>query len=84
MMQHTRRASVPVLEEHMSSVHERSEVHSCGECGAAYSRFRGLRRHLAAKHGKQITKSKDMPIETQTDGHEKVAEFANKDTFFDD
>ncbi|CAB3222487.1 unnamed protein product [Arctia plantaginis] len=41
------------LEEHISSAHVRSETHPCEHCGATYTRLRGLRRHLAAKHGKQ-------------------------------
>lgn len=62
------------LQEHISSIHERSEVHSCDECGATYSRFRGLRRHLAAKHGKQLRKSKELPIQNQPNTDEKEAE----------
>lgn len=62
------------LQEHISSIHERSEVHSCDECGATYSRFRGLRRHLAAKHGNQLRKSKELPIQNQPNTDEKEAE----------
>lgn len=60
------------LEEHISSAHVRSESHPCEHCGATYTRLRGLRRHLVAKHGKQ---AKNKPVEqnllvqvTQTDG----------------
>ncbi|CAH2987595.1 unnamed protein product [Chilo suppressalis] len=41
------------LEEHVESVHERSQTYPCDVCGAIYTRARGLRRHLLAKHGKQ-------------------------------
>ncbi|KAG6463962.1 hypothetical protein O3G_MSEX014189 [Manduca sexta] len=41
------------LEEHIASFHERIELHPCEHCGATYSRIRGLRRHLATKHGKR-------------------------------
>lgn len=60
------------LEEHISSTHVRSESHPCEHCGATYTRVRGLRRHLAAKHGKQA-KSKNVEQNllvqvTETDG----------------
>lgn len=47
----------------MSSVHAQSETHACAQCGATYSRFRGLRRHLLAKHGKKVKKIKDDLID---------------------
>ncbi|CAG5037099.1 unnamed protein product [Parnassius apollo] len=40
------------LDEHVASTHERSQSHPCQHCGAVYTRIRGLRRHLLAKHGK--------------------------------
>lgn len=45
------------LEEHISSAHVRSESHPCEHCGATYTRVRGLKRHLAAKHGKENSKT---------------------------
>ncbi|KAI8426996.1 hypothetical protein MSG28_014645 [Choristoneura fumiferana] len=38
------------LDEHIESSHHRSQTHACRHCGATYSRKRGLRRHLLAKH----------------------------------
>ncbi|XP_063632174.1 zinc finger protein OZF-like isoform X1 [Cydia splendana] len=38
------------LEEHIESSHHRSQTHPCPHCGAHYSRKRGLKRHLTAKH----------------------------------
>ncbi|CAG9134455.1 unnamed protein product [Plutella xylostella] len=38
------------LDEHFASTHDRSSTHACQLCGATYSRVRGLKRHLAAKH----------------------------------
>ncbi|KAH9633860.1 hypothetical protein HF086_013749 [Spodoptera exigua] len=75
------------LEEHISSAHVRSESHPCEHCGATYTRLRGLRRHLVAKHGKQ---AKNKPVEqnllvhvTQTDGDKidilKEVEYELKD-----
>lgn len=43
------------LEEHISSTHERSQTYPCQLCGASYTRTRGLRRHLLAKHGGGVT-----------------------------
>ncbi|XP_068626043.1 zinc finger protein OZF-like [Battus philenor] len=43
------------LEEHVASCHERAQPHACTHCGALYSRARGLRRHLLAKHLKHKT-----------------------------
>ncbi|CAH2062351.1 unnamed protein product, partial [Iphiclides podalirius] len=40
------------LEEHVASAHERSQTHACQQCGAVYTRVRGLRRHQLAKHAK--------------------------------
>ncbi|XP_059044898.1 zinc finger protein 558-like [Achroia grisella] len=44
------------LEEHIASTHERSQTYPCEQCGAIYTRVRGLRRHLLAKHAKQDVK----------------------------
>ncbi|XP_045541021.1 zinc finger protein OZF [Papilio machaon] len=43
------------LEEHVASTHERANSHACGQCGAAYTRPRGLRRHVLTKHTKVNT-----------------------------
>ncbi|XP_026746990.1 zinc finger protein 260-like isoform X1 [Trichoplusia ni] len=59
------------LEEHVTSAHVRSESHPCEHCGATYTRIRGLRRHLAAKHRKQAKKTVEQDIlvqVTNTDG----------------
>ncbi|XP_063837004.1 zinc finger protein 782-like [Ostrinia nubilalis] len=52
------------LEEHIAITHERSQSFRCSECGASYCRVRGLRRHLLAKHGKQLKYARDK-TETQ-------------------
>ncbi|GBP38222.1 PR domain zinc finger protein 15 [Eumeta japonica] len=39
------------LEEHIASTHESLKSHTCATCGTAYSRIRGLKRHMRAKHG---------------------------------
>ncbi|CAH0599443.1 unnamed protein product [Chrysodeixis includens] len=53
------------LKEHITSAHVRSESHPCEHCGATYTRIRGLRRHLAAKHGKQAKKTGEQDILVQ-------------------
>ncbi|KAL4714832.1 hypothetical protein ACJJTC_002691 [Scirpophaga incertulas] len=51
------------LEEHIATVHERSRSFACEHCGAIYTRQRGLRRHLAAKHRKHDNAEKATPID---------------------
>ncbi|XP_013184279.2 gastrula zinc finger protein XlCGF46.1 [Amyelois transitella] len=56
------------LEEHVASAHERSQSFACEHCSATYTRRRGLKRHLAAKHGKHVKES-DI---TATDNQDKT------------
>ncbi|KPI99201.1 Zinc finger protein 782 [Papilio xuthus] len=47
------------LDDHVASAHERSQNHTCGQCGAAYTRQSGLRRHVMTKHTK-VSLSTDL------------------------
>ncbi|XP_052754466.1 zinc finger protein 625-like isoform X2 [Galleria mellonella] len=61
------------LEEHVASTHERSQCYPCEHCGAIYTRVRGLRRHLLAKHVKQeATINKDEKKGAQQDVYTKM------------
>ncbi|XP_075989492.1 uncharacterized protein LOC142985290 [Anticarsia gemmatalis] len=66
------------LEEHISSTHVRSETHPCQHCNATYARVRGLKRHLASKHGVQVKNKTDENILVQvTEDCNKMNEIKN-------